>query len=95
MKVPMKKKDELLANSGVGGQPFHRFAVESGTIHRPPGRLMNDVDSIAGAEELIQNPIASDGADPWVLCREKNYYSCYSGNGKLWVNKSHKLQDVV
>lgn len=40
------------------------------------------------------NPIVEDGADPWVIQHEGYYYYSFSDNGKLYVAKSQKLQDI-
>ncbi|PIQ22022.1 MAG: glycoside hydrolase [Cytophagales bacterium CG18_big_fil_WC_8_21_14_2_50_42_9] len=42
------------------------------------------------AEHFFTNPIA-EGADPWVLKKDKFYYSCGSGSGGIYVSKSTKL----
>lgn len=43
----------------------------------------------------ISNPVAEDGADPWVILFEGKYYYCYSDNEAIYVNSSCNLGDAV
>lgn len=47
------------------------------------------------AANTFVNPVAPNGADPWVVQHEGNYYYCYSRGGSIWVSKSERLVDVV
>lgn len=40
------------------------------------------------------NPIAESGADPWVIRHEDAYLYCRSDGGRVWVNRSERLQDI-
>ncbi|MGE5430075.1 MAG: family 43 glycosylhydrolase [Syntrophomonadaceae bacterium] len=44
--------------------------------------------------EYFTNPVVEAGADPWVIQHEGYYYYCFSDNGKIYVSKSQKLQDI-
>jgi GH43 family beta-xylosidase len=43
----------------------------------------------------ISNPVAEDGADPWVILFEGKYYYCYSDNEAIYVNCSSYLIEAV
>jgi GH43 family beta-xylosidase len=49
----------------------------------------------AQSTKKITNPVATDGADPWVIQFENNYYYCYSDDEAIHVNKSDNLIDAV
>jgi GH43 family beta-xylosidase len=49
---------------------------------------------VLGAEGVLQNPIAGDGQDPWVIQKDGYYYSCYSRDG-VWVNRGKTLAEAV
>lgn len=44
--------------------------------------------------EYFTNPIAEEGADPWVIFHEGYYYYCFSAEGSIYVSKSQKLQYI-
>lgn len=56
--------------------------------------LLTPAFLVSGAEN-IRNPIAPEGADPWVTYQEGFYYYCYSRNNKIWVTRAPKLQEAV
>jgi GH43 family beta-xylosidase len=43
---------------------------------------------------MLKNPIASSGADPWVIFRDGAYYYCYSRSDMVAVKKAERLQDI-
>jgi GH43 family beta-xylosidase len=45
--------------------------------------------------DTFTNPVAPDGHDPWVVRDEGTYFYCYSDKGKIWVNQSEDLVEVV
>lgn len=47
------------------------------------------------ADSLFTNPVAADGADPWVIKHQGTYLYCYSKNDAIWVNKSECLIDAI
>jgi len=42
----------------------------------------------------FSNPVASSGADPWVVQHGGSYYYCQSRRGSLWVSKTERLVDL-
>lgn len=44
--------------------------------------------------ERFENPVASRGADPWVIREGDHYYYCFAGRGAVWVASSKSLVDV-
>ena len=55
------------------------------------GLLLVGVPSVA-QQETIENPVADNGHDPWVVQHDGAYYYCYSHNGRIWVNRDQTLQ---
>jgi GH43 family beta-xylosidase len=53
-------------------------------------------ETVAGTmgPNTYKNPIASNGADPWVILWKGIYYYCYSFGESLAVNKAAQLQDI-
>lgn len=47
------------------------------------------------ADSLFTNPVAVDGADPWVIKHQETYFYCYSKDNAIWINKSDDLVKVV
>lgn len=47
------------------------------------------------ADSLFTNPVAADGADPWVIKHQETYFYCYSKDDAIWINKSDDLVKVV
>ena len=43
-------------------------------------------------ERTITNPIAPNGADPWVVRKNGLYHYCYSRDGSIWINTNKTLQ---
>ncbi len=48
-----------------------------------------------GAMRQFTNPVAPGGQDPWVVRHGGRYHYCSSSAGKVWVNVSRGLLDVV
>lgn len=46
-------------------------------------------------KDVITNPVAPKGADPWVTYQKGDYYYCYSSRNRIWVNRSPRLQEAV
>lgn len=46
------------------------------------------------ATNTFVNPIATAGADPWMIQWQGNYYYCQSRRGSVWVHKSARLTDI-
>ncbi|HPU55176.1 MAG TPA: glycoside hydrolase family 43 protein [Verrucomicrobiota bacterium] len=40
------------------------------------------------------NPVATSGADPWVVQHEGYYYYCYSRRGSVWVSRTTSLVEI-
>src|SRR5580693_1527478 len=40
------------------------------------------------------NPVARQGADPWVIRWQTNYYFCQSHSDGVWVNRAVRLEDI-
>ena len=59
------------------------------------GTMLHLSAFVAFGAGKLQNPVAPDGADPWVTYYEGSYYYCYSTDEGILVNKAPKLQDVV
>ncbi|MCP4452372.1 MAG: family 43 glycosylhydrolase [Planctomycetes bacterium] len=49
----------------------------------------------ATGKDVVINPVAPTGADPWVTYHEKQYHYCYSRGNGIWVNRSPRLQEAV
>ncbi len=50
----------------------------------------------AGAQaNTITNPIAPNGADPWLIKKDGVYHYCYSRNGSIWINTNQTLQGAA
>jgi len=47
------------------------------------------------SDSLFTNPVAVDGADPWVINHNGTYYYCYSKDDAIWINKSDDLIKAV
>ena len=45
--------------------------------------------------KTITNPVAPEGADPWVIKHNNSYYYCYSYEDAIYVNKSESIEDAV
>jgi GH43 family beta-xylosidase len=45
--------------------------------------------------DIVKNPVAPVGNDPWVIWHDGWYHYCYSWDGVIRVNKARKLQDAV
>jgi len=45
--------------------------------------------------QTITNPIAPNGADPWVIQKDGVYHYCYSRDNAIWINSSKSLQDAA
>lgn len=54
---------------------------------------INDTVEEKDTDGYFTNPIA-DGADPWVIKRNGDYYFCGSGLGGIYVSKSDKLTEL-
>ena len=48
-----------------------------------------------GAVEMVSNPVAPWGNDPWVVKDGDTYYYCSSGRGGVRVNSSNDMVDVL
>lgn len=44
--------------------------------------------------ETFTNPIVADGADPWVIRFQEEYYYCFSAENKIWVSRSVGLHEI-
>lgn len=53
-----------------------------------------DAPSPATNASSVANPIAQNGADPWVVRSGDTYYYCQSRRGAIWVNQCQRLQDL-
>ncbi|MHC4251535.1 MAG: glycoside hydrolase family 43 protein [Planctomycetota bacterium] len=51
--------------------------------------------ALGGAMRTFTNPVAPGGQDPWVVRQAGRYHFCSSGGGRIWVNVSKGLLDVV
>jgi GH43 family beta-xylosidase len=54
----------------------------------------NETSSHTMSGNTYKNPIASNGADPWVIWWQGAYYYCYSFGESLGMNKAARLQDI-
>jgi GH43 family beta-xylosidase len=50
--------------------------------------------NFGAAYNTFVNPVAANGADPWVIRHEGSYYYCRSRGGGIWVSKSERLVDL-
>jgi GH43 family beta-xylosidase len=71
----------------------HLFLLGCSTSSVSPDKSADVADQPVITDKVFTNPIA-DGADPWVFKKDGLYYSCGSGNGGIYVSKSHKLTDL-
>lgn len=46
-------------------------------------------------EGFLTNPIAESGADPWVVRWKEFYWYCRSADGRIWIHKAARLQDIA
>jgi len=46
-------------------------------------------------EQTITNPIAPNGADPWLVKENGIYHYCYSRGGSIWINTDKTLQGAA
>ncbi|MCF8260936.1 MAG: glycoside hydrolase family 43 protein [Melioribacteraceae bacterium] len=53
--------------------------------------LLLVIPNLFAADSLYTNPVAADGADPWVIKHNSTYYYCYSKDEAIWVNNSDDL----
>lgn len=44
---------------------------------------------------MVTNPVASNGHDPWVVRKDDLYYYLYSEGGAIYLNSATKLQQAV
>ena len=50
---------------------------------------------LRAATATFTNPVASTGADPWVIRWQGHYYFCQSRGGRgVWISRSERLRDV-
>jgi GH43 family beta-xylosidase len=57
--------------------------------------LLAGVTPTFGADSnTFVNPVAANGADPWVIQHDGSYYYCRSRGGGIWVSKSDRLVDL-
>lgn len=54
----------------------------------------DSIEEIAG-EEYITNPVAKDGADPWIIKHLDYYYYCYSLDTGIVVSKSNRIESAL
>ena len=47
-----------------------------------------------GEKPTFTNPVVRQGADPWVIRWQTNYYFCQSRVGGVWVNRAARLEDI-
>lgn len=57
--------------------------------------MSNTVFSQFNPVSVIRNPVAPDGADPWLIKHENYYYYCYSFEDGIYINKSEFIEDAV
>jgi GH43 family beta-xylosidase len=50
--------------------------------------------TFGAASNTFVNPVAANGADPWVIQHDGSYYYCRSRGGGIWVSKSDRLVDL-
>ncbi len=44
---------------------------------------------------FITNPVAEDGADPWIIKHDEEYYYCYSQDTVIAISKSNKIEGAL
>ena len=65
----------------------------STTPQREPGT--NPPPTTTHTTRTFTNPVAPNGADPWVIAWQGAYYLCQSRRGTgVWVNRCTRLQDL-
>ena len=45
-------------------------------------------------KHFFTNPVVRQGADPWVIRWQTNYYFCQSHADGVWVNRAARLEDI-
>jgi GH43 family beta-xylosidase len=50
---------------------------------------------LLAAETTLQNPVAPDGQDPWVIQTDGAFYYCYSYRGAVHVNRAGTIERAV
>ena len=57
--------------------------------------LLFCLEALGGLTNTFVNPVASTGADPWVIQRDGQYFYCLSRGGTaIWVSKAERLVDI-
>ena len=56
---------------------------------------LNSLFSLPIKNDSFTNPVAEDGADPWIIKHDENYYYCYSEDNTIYVNASIYIEEAV
>ena len=58
-------------------------------------RTVGAAEALVGTERAtFTNPVISNGADPWVIRWQDEYYLSQSRRGGIWVNRSERLSGI-